>query len=604
MPKSNKNDVRGLVAQADKLLGNQSFDARERLASRRRAQTLLEQALESAPEDVEALYYLAWSWATDADPPADPAPRIEPLRLRLVALTKDAKPSKEPTLEARAHSFALAWGLPERAATSRTLAEAEAHLEEAKLATKLRANQLTKRALRGAEAALVFARARDDGDVASAHQWLWSWIEKNPVHAYFLEDGSKSVSAAAGLEPFFEDDDFVAFVRAREARTVLDEKVAQKAMAFALGFDKIEYGYQDYEPPRFGRLARVLALHKLGAPVATKIKGDSDTPWTSVELAAVASPMLLPHLVEMGLSLDHGLKAPPLVALTEAGETNAVAALVRAGANKDAKDKKGRTALDVAMAVKRADLMKALGATRTPGGVDTTPARDFIASRGAELLASAWAKRAELASLDAVSEFLSAVELHGPKTWEGAAELLATLGNKDRLALAHVLRSICPAGPPVTMKRADGSTPRIVLGDLHVDGELVLSSHWLVTGSVQCDRYGDDETGSLTTPSDLVTRFLHTEGDLWVGGDVTASAMAWAEYEAGTFFVSGKLTTKLFVEGQHVVDIGEVAADKKLELESTDKAVASAHFPKEAFADGELSAGKLWKLVRAGTFPA
>ena len=594
-----------MVGKADKLLNDSSFDSRERLASRKKAQALLEEALGLAPDEVEALYYLAWSLATDPAPPADRDARIERLRLRLLDVTNDAQPSKkEPTIEVRARAFALAWALPERAAVARTLAEAEAHVEEAKLAVTLRTSVFTKRATRGAEAGLVFARAREDGDLSRAHQWLWSWIEKNPVHASYLEDRMNGLATASGLEPFFDDDGFVAFVRAQEARSALDTKVGPRAMAFALGFDKCEHGLDQYEPQRFGRLARVLALQKLGAPVETKMKREGSGHWSSIELAAMASPALLPQLVEMGLSLDRGLDGlPPIVSLTEYGAHQGVAALVRAGANKDAKDKKGRTALDIATAKKNVVIAKLLGATRAAGGVDTKPARDFLAKNGADVLDSPWAKRAELTSFAKLEAFLEAVDLHGPARWEDAANLLDTLDAKDRLALAYVLRHAAVAGAPVTSKKIDGETAHIVLGDLYLEGDLVLGSHWLVTGSVRCDRFGDDEGASLTVAGDLDARFIYTEGDLWVGGDVRASAMAWAEYEAGTLCVVGSLTTTLFVEGQHAVEVGKLVADKKIELESTSREDCAAHFPKEAFAEGNLSANKLWKLVRAGTFP-
>src|SRR5262249_44469563 len=153
-----------------------------------------------------------------------------------------------------------------------------------------------------------------------------------------------NTTSCRGLEPFFDDAGFLAWIDAQPAHIVVSAKHRSQATAYAAGGDKIEHAYISYERPQFGRLGRLLALRVPGAPPDAKI----DRPmgygeWNTIALAAQVSPGLLPELAKRGLSLDDGIDGvPPLVALAEWGALDAAAALIAAGADRDAKDRKGR----------------------------------------------------------------------------------------------------------------------------------------------------------------------------------------------------------------------------------------------------------------------
>src|SRR5690348_6599802 len=91
--------------------GNDLVDAKE---TRAEGIVLLRSAVEQAPDRVDGLYYLAWALLMDDRASGE----AEALLARLVKQTEGVaapEDGDEPSLEARARSYALAWSLPGRA---------------------------------------------------------------------------------------------------------------------------------------------------------------------------------------------------------------------------------------------------------------------------------------------------------------------------------------------------------------------------------------------------------------------------------------------------------------------------------------------------------
>jgi hypothetical protein len=366
-------NVRFLIDQAMKLFDAPTLESAKIIANRRKAETLPEAALASAPDDVEASYCLAWGLATDRVPAPDATARIASLCARIVERTRSvAAGAGEPKVEARARAFGLAWGLPERAVAAKSVRDAEHLVAVANEARSLREAPWTSRAVRGAEAGLVFARARERNDAREAYRWLLDWVEGHPLHtSYIAVHDGEDQAQACGLEPFFDDPGFVSWAKQEEAHPAIAPKHRALAVALAAGWDKLKHARNDYEAPHFGRLGRLLALRALGAPLDTRVNREAGAgEWCTVELAAQVSPARLGAHDALGFSLDAGVAGtPPIVALTDWGALDAVEALLAAGADRDAKDAAGQTAVDRAKKEKMARALALFGAKKPKGGV-------------------------------------------------------------------------------------------------------------------------------------------------------------------------------------------------------------------------------------------
>jgi len=550
-------------------------------ANRRKKLELLRKARALAPDDVETNYMLAWS-LTNGD--ADDVATVESCCAKIAELTKriPIESAKEPSVEARARAFALAWALPKRISTSATVGDAEKLLARATEAYTLRRTWLQEQAKTGAEATLAFARARAQNEMDRAYAWLLDWVEHHPSHSYYPfreSPETKGVSAAESLAPFFEDTGFVAWVRQQKPTKSIKPKEAERAVAFAAGFDLMQARAK--EPEAFGRLGRLLALKALGATRARIESVFWGDPFGTVEIMATAAPWMLGSLGELGLSIDEGLDGvPPLIGVMR--HPDAVRALLRAGANPSAKDPKGRTALDVAREGKLAKVLKLLGASKVKGSLDIKPVQAALEDIP---------KR--VGNVKAVRAFLSSVATCGFKNWSEAASMVDRLDPDARLVLALALR-VVPAGPRVKATTLRSEKPTIVLGDLEVDGEIAVSGEWIVTGSVACDCYVDGEATSMSIGGDLDARYVYSEGQLWTAGNLNAK-LVWADLQSGDLVVKQTLKTDVLVAIDRPISTGKTAARTICKKTGDTKKA----FPTEAFEGDALSPSKVYKLVKA-----
>ena len=548
-----------LVERANQLLDNPD-DFRE-------AQALLEQALTKAPNHLAASYYLAWKLAHDEDRNGhDPArrARIGPLLDAVRAQTAGLEPG-EDTVPSRARAFSLAWPLARRAVCA-DLDEAKRLALEAEQAFSLKGSPLTRAAKRAAKMGIAWAAARAAGDLPKAYRQLLGWVATHPFHSAWCDDDDdeefdeEDCPSCAGLQPFFDDPGYVAWVRSQRPKARRHPpKLLAKGMLAASGADIHEDAYGAVDPPDAGRRGRILSLLAIGAPLdALSDEGEG----VICVAASNCGLDLVRFLIECGSPLDGKGKRVPLVQLARDGDERGVRVLLEAGANPEARGDTNRekrvTALEVARLMKYTGVMKILGATRPKGGLETKSLRTLLKKRRSDFERAKWCT-SELSHFD---RFFEAVDFAGPKQWTDVAEHLEILRPHELLALTLLLREAVEPSAPNRLGRKDFGRSRIVLGDALIagDGLFGAGANCVITGDLKIGgRLANDETTRIAVGGNLRAEVIETEGDLWIGGDAIATTSAKAEYEAGSFVVVGTLKTPRFTQKDHVVVIGKRA---------------------------------------------
>ena len=597
--------------------GNDLVDQAE---TRTEGIAVLRSAVAQAPNRVDALYYLAWALLMD---PASGASEAEALLVRIVDETRDvtsSADSDEPSLEARARAFALAWPLPLRCVGA-TVKEAAEIARLADEACALRTNVVSEAARRAARMGTAWASARAGGKPEAGFEQLLAWIKAHPLHSSWL-DGDEAryptvVTTCAGLEPFFDDPSYIEWVlRHKPKSSAHPADLFLQSLCAAAGADAIEHrgmGVGNIATSGAGRRGRVLSLLALGAT----LEGGSAGPTVGANnplayAAQTGDASFVRFLVELGAPIDGRGTDVPLIAAVMTGNLDAVRTLLEAGANPSIEvtypNGKKDSALQRAGKVGNKKEMLALLRAGKPappvqkkaGGLDTAPARAAWKARKAKLHKAKWADGDE--DLD---PFFDLIDADGIASWEAAAKHLESLDPNEMLALALVLGDLLPSATkktkPTEITRKDHQKARIVLGDAVVKGDALLGAgtDWLVTGDLHAEgRFAHDEAARIAVGGTMTGTMVETEGELLVGGDLSIDGVVWAEYEAGTLVVAGTLKTNVLIEKDHAVIVAR--RDVAHRLKDTTRKVAGKRFPEAAFKDDSLDGKKLWSAISGG----
>jgi hypothetical protein len=141
-----------------------------------------------------------------------------------------------------------------------------------------------------------------------------------------------------------------------------------------------------------GNAAAAKKLLAAGADVNVEVEVEEDgnaVKRTPVSAAAVGGHKeVLAALLEAGAAVDGAAGAAALVSMCRGGHTDIVVLLAKAGADKDAKDERGETALQIAEAAGHTDMLTALARVGAVGA-DTAALKAACRGRGSDLEAMA-----------------------------------------------------------------------------------------------------------------------------------------------------------------------------------------------------------------------
>lgn len=196
-----------------------------------------------------------------------------------------------------------------------------------------------------------------------------------------------------------------------------------------------------------------------------------------------------------------------------------------------------------------------------------------------------------------LTKFTRAVTANKRATWSEAAWELDELDPDALLTLAVALRTTHPLPAARSRPTVLAATSAIVIGDATAKGELFLRGgiRWVVTGNLSIvGRLSIDETASVAVAGNVMATFVDAEGDLRIGGDLTAKVV-WAEYEAGELHVGGTLKVDTLVQYNHIMNASKIAAGAYYRGVSRADCKGA---PAAAFEDGKLSVAKLWAVTK------
>ncbi|AGC43879.1 hypothetical protein MYSTI_02563 [Myxococcus stipitatus DSM 14675] len=132
--------------------------------------------------------------------------------------------------------------------------------------------------------------------------------------------------------------------------------------------------------------------------------------------------------------------------------------------------------------------------------------------------------------------------------------------------LALLLRDAATEAPSSKrIKKLDVTESRLVTGDLHVEGKLIVDSTLVVLGNVEARTVLVGEGGTLVVGGHLQACVAGGEGWLLVNGDLEADLVCCA-YEAGELGVNGTLRALLAVSSNHGVRIVKNEASNFFDL--------------------------------------
>jgi hypothetical protein len=469
-----------------------------------------------------------------------------------------------------------------------------------------------------AEAQRVFQQAKAKGKPEAAYQWLRGWVKDHATHtsyplppnSFFGSDqglrkmeGDK-IPLCTGLEPYFEDAGYLAWILEQPVDKA-DAAELLSGVFMAAGYDRAQVTVKKAEPGAFGRLGRLLTLRSFGAALDADGRVVGSFHEGVVDLLAKYAPGVLPALIKLGLDLDkpepdkYGY--PPLFRLLRWGSVESVKALLDAGASLEVKNGQGQNALAFAKTWKvKSDKLKLLGAKKKTGSLDTRPLLALLEKRRATFAATPWGQAFEVrkSSLGGITTLCKELEASGANSWEACANSLDQLEPEEQFILALLLREVAPQqkkATPLTKITAS----RVILGDAISKGNVALSGghHCLITGSLRCEVVSNDETASLFVAGKLAASLVVTEGNLWVGDDLSADSAVLAHFTEGALVVAGTLVTPVLIEEAHQVEAAKAKVKKRF-TDATGAVLAKAFVP-EVLRGSRVDGVALAKRVKA-----
>lgn len=315
----------------------------------------------------------------------------------------------------------------------------------------------------------------------------------------------------------------------------------------------------------------IAALVRLGADPDARDDG-GHTP-----LHAARSAEAVRALIAAGATVDAARssdESTPLHLAVLVGSDEVVLALLEAGADPRRARSEGsvrRDAVAIALDHNRAALARKMGAT-TKSGVDLAPLRAALAARGAELTSRwYWPKEywagGGAKDLERIDALLDALEMEGA-TWDRLAHHLRGMLPWAALGVAELLRDAVPAEPsPAPATHTVGGSPRLVLGDLHVDRDLRVTGPLVVTGDLTVDgRLTDaDHDSMIVVAGSLRAHAVISSGELIVAKDLEA-ALVWGFYNDHSLVVNGTLRCKVLLDDDHDIRAQEEEIEHAVDL--------------------------------------
>lgn len=431
----------------------------------------------------------------------------------------------------------------------------------------------------------LFQQEITKGTPEIAYTALRDWVRKNPVHSvYRLPAGqtlfewdwstrmvSDDIQSCDGLQSCFDDRGYISWIVQQKTERGVKPQILENAVFMAAGYDRVLALETKKERVPSGRLGRLLTLRSLGADLSAKGRAVGAYHSGVADLLAGCCPSALLPLVRAGLDLQAVDESgwPPLFRLVRWGTPEAMQALLEAGASRDAKDAKGATALQFAKTWK-ADPRKLvlLGAKKKKATLDTAPLEALIEKRRAEWAKSRWGRSVSIGkhNLPGIRALCERAAFSGAKDWSAAVTSnLELLDPEELFVLALALAELAPKNKKPTILKPQPSKSCIVVGDATVEGRLSPKSgvRIVVTGSLHCDEFADDESIGVFVAGDVSTGTVESEGDFWIGGDLDCEKSIHVFHEEGVLVVGGTLRAPLLEEdGRHSIVAAKLETGK------------------------------------------
>jgi hypothetical protein len=287
-------------------------------------------------------------------------------------------------------------------------------------------------------------------------------------------------------------------------------------------------------------------------------------------------------------------------------------ALVEGGAD-PTREQSGKSAVKLALEHDRPAIAKLLGA-REAGGLDVGPLRTALQQQtGAIPKSWYWPEEywggGGAKDVLTLEHILESFALEGAKSWNALAAHAQGRPAWIALALAELCRDALKPEPSSPF----ADTPRVVLGDLVVEGHLHLSGPLLVTGNLTVSGAISDSLhdSMLAVAGNVRAKAVFSDGEVWIGGDLDAE-IVWGDYNDHSLRVGGDLRARALVNSDHDVMVrGAARVDHTLVLrEDDEEEKARAVFVDGCFRDGRLdfsetkaSFAKTGSVLRAANAP-